>query len=293
MFSHALDLSLVRVVLRALLRTDELDPSEIPPLIDALSKNGSLTFLNLAKSGIAFSGPEPTGRPLVDKMAHSASALSSLESIIIREGGYAMPVSRLRDPAEALAAIRQARLFAPGGPRREEVLFMGDLLRQEGEDGPADAAVKLLTAARANKVKRDMWEEMVTQLMVDGALRRGHLQALISAEALRDVKFSATELLAAGFELPTLREGGFTAAEMRKAGLKAAELGAAGWTPAQLKGGGYTARNLREAGYSAAAIKSGGFSVRQLKGVGFSAAELKANGCTCTGIHSWGSNPLD
>ena len=77
--------------------------------------------------------------------------------------------------------------------------------------------MKLLTAARSNKVKRDAWEDAVTSLMADGNLRRGHLHVLISAEALRDVKFSASELMATGFDLSTLREGGFTASEMRKA----------------------------------------------------------------------------
>lgn len=42
-----------------------------------------------------------------------------------------MPIARLRAGRdEALHAIRQAHFFLPGGPRREEILFMSDLLRQ-------------------------------------------------------------------------------------------------------------------------------------------------------------------
>ena len=51
-------------------------------------------------------------------------------------------------------------------------------------------------------------------------MRRGHLLALITAETLRDVGFSASQLLAAGFALATLRLGGYPAAEMRGIGLK-------------------------------------------------------------------------
>ena len=36
----------------------------------------------------------------------------------------------------------------------------------------------------------------LTQLVVDGATRRGHLVCLIAVETLRDVGFSAAELLA-------------------------------------------------------------------------------------------------
>ena len=75
---------------------------------------------------------------------------------------------------------------------------------------------------------RQEWQDEVCKLIVDGELKRGHLLTTISAEALRDVGFIASELLASGFVLPTLREGGYTAAELRKEGLK--ELEAVGFT---------------------------------------------------------------
>ena len=58
----------------------KLDPSEVQPLLDALSKNGSLTRLDLGKSGITFIGADATGFPLVDKMSHTITALSDLKT---------------------------------------------------------------------------------------------------------------------------------------------------------------------------------------------------------------------
>ena len=140
---------------------------------------------------------------------------------------------------------------------------------------------KLANGAHSKRIKRDDWAFQLTMWIVEGVMSRGHLNMLISAEVLRDVGFSASELLATGFTLPVLRDGGFLAAELRKVGLKASDLAKAGYTPQQLKQGGYTAKNLKDSGFSAAQIKQGGFSVKVLKQVGFSAAELKQNGCSC------------
>jgi hypothetical protein len=98
-----------------------LDPSEISPLLDALSKNGSLTYLNLAPSGITWAGGGSTGLRLVEKMAHSVAALSALQKIVIRLDGYEIPVARLREPETSMAAIKEGTFFSPTGPRRDEV----------------------------------------------------------------------------------------------------------------------------------------------------------------------------
>ena len=121
-----------------------------------------------------------------------------------------------------------------------------------------DTVVKLLMSATAKKVKRPWWEHQTTQLIVDGAIRRGHLMALISPETLKRVGFAAQELLDAAFGLAELREGGYLAKELRLIGLKAAELGQAGYTPAELNAGGYTAKDLKQAEFSASEMKSGG-----------------------------------
>ena len=77
----------------------ELDESEVAPLIDALTKNGSLIYLNLAKSGITFSGKDPTGLALVEKMAHSAAALSSIKVNGFEELSIAALLSALNHAA--------------------------------------------------------------------------------------------------------------------------------------------------------------------------------------------------
>ena len=255
-----------------------LDESEVTPLLDALSKNGSLTRLDLGRSGIEWNDPNSMGMMLVEKMAHSMSALSDLQSFVIREAGYPIPVARLRNEETALEAIRQATFFTEGGPRFEEIVFIGDLLRKDDEEPPADQVVKLLAQARTGKVKKAAWHEKVTQLMVAGALRRGHLFSLIAAEALRDVGYSAAELLASAFTLPTMREGGYLAAEMRAVGKTAGELWASGYTAAELKKGGYKARDLKAAEIAASAMKAGGYVAKEMKGAGFSAGELKDHG---------------
>ena len=49
------------------------------------------------------------------------------------------------------------------------------------EKAAQEAAATLLIEARRQKVKRDAWEEKLTELLVQGTLRRGHLLPLISA----------------------------------------------------------------------------------------------------------------
>lgn len=120
--------------------TYQLEDVEVSPLLDALGKNGSLTLLDLGASGIRFHGEDANGLPLVEKMSHSISALSSLERLRIRENGFYIPVSALRDPEIALAEIRKVPFFTPDGPRREEIIFMSDFLRPDkGEDAIADS----------------------------------------------------------------------------------------------------------------------------------------------------------
>ena len=264
----------------------KLDPSEISPLLDALTKNGSLVNLSMAKSGVPFDEPNSTGQPLVQKMASSSSALSSLETLIIRPDGYKMLIDKLRDPDAKLEAIRKegwpdtgTHFFTLDGPQREEILFMGDLMRIEGLDtSPSDAVVKLLSGARAGKIKRRAWEEKLTELLCVGDLRRGQLQSLISADTLKDVGFTAKELLEARFTLPVLREGGYMAAEMRSIGKKAGELGKGGYTPAELRAGGYRAKDLKNDKFTASDMKQGGYPALEMKNVGFQAAELYSSG---------------
>ena len=271
--------------------------AQVPPLLDALSKNASLIHLDLSASGITWDGPAATGAPLIEAMHKSAAALSELATLVISQdsGGFSMPVGKLRarEGVVGLTALREAPLLSSGGPRRAEIHFMADLLREQLptaapsalEEVAADAVAKWMSDARRGKLKKDDWQRHVTQAMYDGHLRRSHLKMLLTAEMLRDVTFAPKELLAAGYDLDELRRGGFTGGEMRAGGLKAAELRTlGGYTAGQLKAGGFPVSQLKLAGYTAADLKAGGFVARQLKGVGFTAAELKENGFSCETI---------
>ena len=100
------------------------------------------------------------------------------------------------------------------GPWREEILFIGDLLRKGSDISPMesneemarDRVIAMRSAAKNGKLRREAWEPMICQLICDGYLRRGHLLGAISAEALRELDFTAAELLDAGFALFELRQ---------------------------------------------------------------------------------------
>ena len=81
------------------------------------------------------------------------------------------------------------------------------------------------TQAVKGKLRKDLWESSLTQLLVDGATRRGHLLCLIAVETLRDVGFTAAELLGSGHTLAELRAGGFTVRETARRARRTRHLG--------------------------------------------------------------------
>lgn len=269
-----------------------LDETETLPLLDALSRNSSLVYLDLATSGLIWSGPEANGSALIEKMSQSAATLSSLQRLIIsRRTNFEIPVTRLRASHEsALKAMHEFSFFGADGPRRPEIILMGDLMRKNAEVGVVnkleeaqrEVVAKLLADAKKGKVTKDGWAEHLIYVLVDGVTRRGHMLNLIAAEALRDVGFTVIELMAADYEIFELRIGGFTASEMKVSGRKAPELKAGGYNAGQMKRGGYTVSQLKAAEYTPAELKAGGFVAKQLKAVGFEAIELKEEGFTCT-----------
>ena len=270
----------------------KLEANEVPPLLDALGKNASLTHLDLSLSGIRFAAPGAAGSALVELMNKSANCLSELQTFIISpSSGFSIPCKQIRSRDGCLNALRASDAFSlQYGPRREDVLFMAELRRRNldpsvvepYEETTGEAVAKLLADARRGKIKRDDYQGQLMKFVTEGCMRRGHLLALISADALRAVGYMADHLLATGFQLSELRQGGYTAAEMKATKLKASELREGGYTAGQLKGGGFAASQLKAAGYTAAELKAGGFVARQLKAVGFSALELKDNGFSAT-----------
>ena len=115
----------------------KLEGPEIPPLLDALSRNSSLVKLDMAPSGITWTGSGAAGAPLLEQMSQSAAPLSSLESLVISsqcggsQCGYQIPVRRLRMGSEvAMGALVEAPFFSAGGPWRQEIDFIAALLRR-------------------------------------------------------------------------------------------------------------------------------------------------------------------
>ena len=249
--------------------TYTLDSSEVMPLLDALGKNSSLVYLDLAASGLRWGGVNANGAPLIEMMATGTAALANLKTLIVsHKSGYQIPVLQLRAGSEpAMSALRQKRFLEYGGPWREEILLIGDLLRKDLPEGHRSTAketiAKLLGEARRGRVNKETWETTVAQLIVEGQTRRGYLQSLVGADTLRDVGFQVLELLGAAFTVAELRLGGFTGAEMKAAGRKAAELRANGYTAGQLKKGGYTAAQLKAAEYTITELKEGGFAAKR------------------------------
>ena len=268
-------------------------PEEVQPLIDALIKNSSLVHLDLTLSGLTWTGANANGAPLFSAMATKASTLGGLQTLILSPSGYTLPIGELRaGTTEALEALRRLPFYSPdGGPRREEINLMADLLRQNqslqaeaAEVKEGDKASKLLEAASAGKIKKDAWQKKVTQFMVDGRMRRAHIQNLISPFALRLVGFSARQLRSVDFTLQELHDGSYLAAELRAIGCTAADLKAVDYTAAELHEGGYDAGELKPLGYNATELRDAKYEAVELRSVGFLLSQLRAAGYNATDL---------
>jgi hypothetical protein len=165
--------------------TYHISEVEVPPLLDALIKNSSLTRLNLSISGFEWNGPEASkafsGAPLIEALAESASALAELQCLVVsQESGYPIPVGKLRKGGEiAKDALHETRLLRPGGPRLLEVLLIGDLLRKDRSkslvdqhkvEESASKVVALIERARRGEVNVDAWQTQVVELIVCAAM---------------------------------------------------------------------------------------------------------------------------
>ena len=121
----------------------------------------------------------------------------------------------------------------------------------------------------------------------------------VEVEDLKRCSFSASALLAEGFELQALKQAGFDAFELREAGVQAIELRVSGFGPKELFEGGFSASQVASAGWSASrlqsagyeaielkeelkldcsALRSAGYRATELRRIGFIAADLKAAG---------------
>ena len=297
-----------------------LADGEVMPLLDALSKNTSLSRLNLAEAGLEWMGPESSkersGAPLIDAMVASHTALAELQHFVVSaSSAYEIPVGRLRKGGdEAIGALREAHLMQRGGPRRLEILMMADLLRKNrGTAAPfaaveesASAVVKLLDLAKGGKVSVDEWESRVVAMMAAGETRRAHFKALLGAALLQQVGFTASALLEADFTPAELREGGYSASELRNAGFTSVALKSLGYPLAEMQAAGLTvvelhglfacsAAELRAIGRKGGELKDAKvFSLATLREAGYSVLELHAAGCKAAELRAagFGANEL-
>ena len=282
-----------------------LDSSEMRPLLIALMSNSSLRRLNLAQSGLGWE-VGGTGVTLLDAMAKSRACLTRLQSLTLSESGFELPVEQLRLGGEvAMAALHKCRFFGADGPRRLEILAMGDMLRRNRrpdlvtarEEEQSEVAVAMVEAARRQRegpstaagaaserekgrvsprvaLSREEWELETKRMIVSGGLRRAQLQSLLRLDVLRGVGFSAGELHAAGFSLEEIKgEGHFTASELLSSnGLQPL------CTVQTLQTLGYTVRELRDAKVPASALMEMGWPAEEMRKGGFSPAELRMGG---------------
>ena len=270
---------------------------EVPPLLDALTKNSSLTRLNLAFAGLDWDGPdsrpERSAMALVDAM-HSdpIGCLPELRKLIIGKApaapAYIIPVARLRRGGdEALAALREGKgLLRPGGPRRVELLLMADLMRKDRRttavkasevEASASSVMALLESAKAGNVTEVDWAQRVTALIAEGNTRRAHIKTLLAAETLHDVGFPPSTLLAIDYTPSELKEGGYSARSMlEEAGLSHERLhGELGYSPTELRAAGLSAANLGRLGVTAAECRAAGCSASELKAAGYPLKHLR------------------
>ena len=273
----------------------QISEVEVPPLLDALIKNSSLTRLNLSKSGFEWNGPEASkafsGAPLIEALAESASALAELQNLVVsQESGYAIPVGKLRKGGEiAKDALHETRLLRPGGPRLLEVLLIGDLLRKDRSkslvdqhkvEESASKVVALIERAKRGEVNVDAWQTQVVEMIVAGELRRAHLKGLFTVRVLHDVGFEPKQLLALGHRPIELKEAGYSAKDlMDKCDIKLSALKALGYKVKDLKAADATVHELKALGFGATALKDEAeYGLLDLKDASFTLDELKAAG---------------
>ena len=266
-----------------------LDKAEVPPLVDALIKNTSLSRLNLAESGMDWDGAEGNAAPLAEAMNTNATALSGLKTLIIsKDSNFEIPIAPLRAGVErALEKLETLSFFAHArkgaGPWHADIMLAGDLLRNnmnrkvvtDDEKETEEEVVQLLEDARGGAVSREVWEKTTKRLMAVGNLRRSQLQSLAGAECLRDVGFTAEELIACKFTLLQLRNGRYTVTELKECGVGVHDLCATRYPAEELHEGGVTAAELKPLGYQPGVLREGGFTAAEVRAAKYPLADLK------------------
>ena len=273
----------------------EVSDQEVVSLVDALGKNDSLERLDLSLAGFEWMPPikreeRSALSTLLEAMNGDEKALESLEVLVIsRMTKWEIPVGALRSgPEKALRAIGEVPFLVKGGPEREEMHAMFELLCKNRAQDPGESGLELSYAAVTKifnetqktgvtvKVKREAWQKSVAQLIAKGMTRRAHFNVVVGAEVLRNVGFKARELLDLGFSAEELKAGFFEARELREAGFSPAQLKALGYMPKDMWEADIPAVEMRNVGYIARELREGGYTAQQMKNSqAYSLDELK------------------
>ena len=273
----------------------EISDQEVVSLVDALGKNDSLERLDLSLTGFEWMPPVKREErsaisTLLEVMNGDPKALESLEKLVISQSTrFEIPVGALRSgPEKALKALTELTFLSKGGPEREEMHAMFELLckNRAAEPGEAEldlsytAVTKIFSDSQKTggnpKAKRATWQASVAQLITKGMTRRSHFKLVVSAEVLRNVGFGAQELLDLAFSPEELKAGFFEARELHAAGFAPAALKDLGYTPKDLWEAEIPAKEMRKVGYSARELKDGGYTAQQMKNSqAYSLDELK------------------
>ena len=273
----------------------EISDTEVVSLVDALGKNDSLERLDLSLAG--FEWMPPVAREersaistLLTVMNGDEKALEALEKLIIsQKTRWPIPVATLRSgPSDAVKCLGESQFLTPGGPEREEMQAMFELLLKNRNPEPGESELDLSLASVTKvftdsqkssgnlKAKRATWQASVAQLMVKGMTRRAHFKVVIGAEVLRNVGFGARELLDVGFSAAELKIGFFEAKELKAVGFTPAQLKELGYTPKEMWEAEIPAEEMRKLNYSAGELRDGGYTAQQMKNSGaYSLVELK------------------
>ncbi len=272
----------------------EISDQEVVSLVDALGKNDSLERLDLSLAGFEWMPPihreeRSALSTLLKVMNGDDKALESLETLIISKvTKWEIPVGSLRSgPEKALNALTATPFLSKGGPEREEMYAMFELLCKNRSEDAGESelelsysgVIKIFTDAQKpgnTRVKRENWQKAVAQLISKGMTRRAHFKVVVSAEVLRNVGFGARELLDLNFSPDELKAGYFEAKELHAVGFEPMQLKALGYTPKDLWEAEIPAKEMRKCGYNARELKDGGYTAQQMKNSqSYSLDELK------------------
>ena len=271
----------------------EISDQEVISLVDALGKNDSLTWLDLSLAGLEWVPKvQREERSAISTLAETINgnpkALESLQKLIVSQTSqWEIPLSSLRSgPETALKALSEAQFLSEGGPGREDLHAIFEILGKNRSAAPGDDDIELsFTAVQkvfadaakpgvASHVKRATWQASVARLMTQGICRRAHFKVVLSAEVLHNLGYRARELHDLGFSPRELRAGLYTARELKGIGLEPAALKRLGYSAAELRDADVSAEVMRALKYTARQLRSGGYTARELS-PSYSLIEMK------------------